>query len=109
MKNINTIQDNGTKKSFFHEMILTLNSEKVTLKNWNLYFNLLRGAIEGGLSLEHALEFAMAIDNADVTLSSEVEIDNYNQSKKHLKAIINSLESLKASESSELIVPEIKR
>ena len=34
---------------------------------------------------------------------------NYNQSKEHLKAIINSLESLKTRESSELIVPEIKR
>jgi len=109
MKNITTIQDNGTKKSFFYEMIVALNSEKVTFKKWNLYFNLLKGSIEGGLSLEHALEFATALDNADVIFISEVEMDNYNQSKEHLKAIINSLESLKVSESSELIVPEIKR
>lgn len=108
MKSINTTQDNEKEKSFFHEVIVALNSEKITLKKWDVYFNLLRGSMDGGLSLEHSVEFARALDNATVILNSESEVTNYNQSKKHLKNIIETLETLRMNKNSELIVPEIK-
>ena len=53
--------------------------------------------MEGGLSLEHTEEFAMALDNAIVIIKGETENNSYKKAKIYLNRTIERLNDLKKS------------
>ena len=94
MKNSQTVVTE-TKK-FVSETIKYIYFNKLTIKQWGKYFNILKAALETNTPTENILNFAEALDSATVIFKFDNDEANYNIMKKQLKSIIKGLKEPKA-------------
>lgn len=105
MENIKNTQDVVEKtKKYFAETIKYIYFNKLTFKQWNVYYNILKAALETNTPIENLLNFAEALNYADVMFVFNEDADsiNYNKMKHELESIIKRLKEPEIS-------PELKR
>lgn len=84
-------------KKYFSETIKYIYFNKLTIKQWSLYFNILKAALETNTPTENLLNFAQALDFATVmfVFNGDAESINYSKMKIELKSIIKRLKDPK--------------
>ena len=87
-------------KQYFSETIKYIYFNKLKFKQWHMYFNILKAALETNTPTENLLNFAQALDLATVMFyyrpgRDHEEIIDYNLMKIELHSIIKRLKDPK--------------